>query len=161
LEDAVRRNVIGLGLVVIMVAGIASTGAAKKAPKPRVMKLPYTAPAYGTHGAGVCFQGESCLFFGEPQGKERFFGVEIEDDLGREVYASVIQDTNEDGNFLVADDLTVGICGKTTESVELEPGKAVSVWVWQGPGIDPPCAGTASAGEATATFSATGSVAAP
>jgi len=76
----------------------------------------------------------------------------IEDDLGQPVPASVIQDTNGDGSFLVTDDLTVGICGATDEPVEIEPGKAVSVWVWRA-GVNPPCPGTASSGTATATFS--------
>jgi len=150
------RKLVALAAILATVIGLSAPGSAakKKAPKPRKMQLAYTNHAYGTAGAGVCFQGESCLFFGPPERKEKFFQVEIEDDLGGDVYASVIQDTNEDGNFLVADDFTVGICGKTTEPIELEPNKAVSVWVWQGPGADPPCAGTASAGTATAIFSA-------
>lgn len=150
------RRVIVLAAIVTLALGSSapSSAAKRKAPKERVMKLAYTNHAYGTAGVGVCFQGESCLFFGPPEGKERFFEVELKDDLGADVYASVIQDTNGDGNYLATDDLTVGICGATTEPIEIEPNKPVSVWVWQGPGLDPPCAGAASAGVATATFSA-------
>lgn len=152
-----HRNLIAVVLVGVMLvaAGAPGSAARKKGPKARTMKLGYTNHAYGTAGVGVCFQGESCLFFGPPQGKERYFAVDIEDDLGGDVYASVIQDTNGDGSYLATDDLTVGICGATTEAIEIEPDKPVSVWVWQGPGADPACAGTASAGTATATFSKT------
>lgn len=151
-----HRNVIAVVLVGAMLLSAGGPGsAAGKKSRSRTMKLGYTNHAYGTAGIGVCFQGESCLFFGPPQAKEKYFSVEIEDDLGRDVYASVIQDTNGDGSYLATDDLTVGICGATTEPIEIEPNKPVSVWVWQGPGVDPPCAGTASAGSATATFSRT------
>lgn len=141
-----------LGIVAVASLGVPAT-AGKKA-KPRKAELTYSEPAYGTAGVGVCFQGASCAFFGAPQGNERFVSISVEDDLGTDVYASVIQDTNEDGNFLATDDLTVHFCGATAEPVEIEPGKAVSVWVWQGPGVTPPCAGGASSGTITATFSA-------
>jgi len=118
------------------------------------MELSYAAPAYGTAGFGLCFQGESCLFYGAPAERERYFSVEIADDLGREVYASVIQDTSGDGSYLRHDDLTVDICGKTEEPIEIEPDAPVSVWVWQGAGVQPPCAGTASSGTVAGTFSA-------
>lgn len=136
-----------------LLASPVTAGKKKRPPKPRKIELSYAAPAYGTAGAGVCFQGESCLFFGPPVKKERFFSVEIVDDLGTAVYASVIQDTNEDGNYLATDDLTVPICGETEEPIEIERAKPVSVWVWQGPGADAACPGGASSGTATATFS--------
>ena len=151
-----RSVALSVVAALLLSAGHVSAADAKKKKraKPRKMELPYTEPAYGTAGAGVCFQGSSCLFYGPPAPKEKFFSVVVEDDLGTDVYGSVIQDTNEDGNFLVIDDLTVGFCGATEEPIEIEPGKAVSVWVWQGPGIDPPCPGGASSGTATVTFSA-------
>lgn len=149
------RKTIVLGLVATLVVGSAGVpaGAAKRPkPKKRSMELSYTEPALGAAGAGVCLQGSSCLFYGPPAAGEKLFQVVIEDDLGHPVPASVIQDTNGDGNFLVTDDLTVGICGATEDPVEIEPGKAVSVWVWRA-GANPPCPGTATSGTATATFS--------
>ena len=145
---------IGVGLAVTLCVGALALPAEARKPKAqkRVIELPYAEAAVGAAGAGVCFQGSSCLFYGAPAAGEKHFAVEIEDDLGQPVPASVIQDTNGDGNFLVTDDLTVGICGATDEPVELEPGKAVSVWVWRA-GVNPPCPGTASSGTATATFS--------
>ncbi len=149
------RKTIVVGLVVTVAAGTLSVpaGAAKRTkPKKRSIELPYSEPAVGTAGLGICFQGSSCLFYGPPAAGEKRFSVTIEDDLGQPVPASVIQDTNEDGNFLVTDDLTVDICGATEEPVEIEPGKAVSVWVWRA-GANPPCPGTATSGTATGTFS--------
>lgn len=140
-------------LVALLLGALFTPAHAGKKPRPRKVEMAYSEPAYGTAGVGVCFQGSSCAFFGPPLPKEKFVSVSIEDDLGTDVYASVIQDTNEDGNFLATDDLTVNICGETTEPVEVELAKAVSVWVWQGPGIDPPCASAASSGVVTATFS--------
>ncbi|MDQ3958691.1 MAG: hypothetical protein M3273_10255 [Actinomycetota bacterium] len=150
-----RRGIaVALVTVVAVAGGSALPAGAAKKPKPRTFELAYSEPAIGAAGAGVCLQGSSCLFFGPPAGKEKFFSVEIEDSSGLPAPASVIQDTNGDGNFLVTDDLTVGICGATTEPIEIEPGKDVSVWVWRA-GANPPCPGTASSGMATATFSAT------
>jgi hypothetical protein len=145
---------IRVGLVVALCVGAVALPAEARKPRPqkRVIELPYAEAAIGAAGAGVCLQGSSCLFFGAPAPGERHFAVEIEDDLGQPAPASVIQDTNGDGNYLVTDDLTVGICGATEEPVELEPGKPVSVWVWRA-GATPPCPGTATSGTATATFS--------
>ena len=149
------RTTIVLGLVATLAFGAAGVpaGAAKRPkPKKRSIELKYTESALGAAGAGVCLQGSSCLFYGPPAAGEKLFEVVIEDDLGRPVPASVIQDTNGDGSFLVTDDLTVGICGATEDPVEIEPGKPVSVWVWRA-GVNPPCPGTATSGTATATFS--------
>lgn len=149
---AMRKAIVAGLVVAVACAGAVHAGAAKRAkPKKRTIEMPYAEPAVGAAGAGVCFQGSSCLFYGPPVAGEKHFSVAIEDDLGQPVPASVIQDTNEDGNFLVSDDLTVGICGVTEKPIEIEPGKAVSVWVWRA-GVNPPCPGTASSGTATATF---------
>ena len=148
-----RRSIAGIMIAVLLVIGAGTPVAAGKKAKPRKMEISYTEPAYGTTGIGLCFQGSSCAFFGDPIGKEKFVSVTVRDDLGTDVYASVIQDTNEDGAYLATDDLTVHFCGETEEPIELEPNKAVSVWVWQGPGANPPCPGAASAGTVTATFS--------
>ncbi|MGH2808405.1 MAG: hypothetical protein ACRDKT_14145 [Actinomycetota bacterium] len=148
-----RRTVIGVVIATLLLAGLVVPAHAGKKAKPRKSELPYSEPAYGTAGVGVCFQGASCAFFGDPLGSEKFVGASIEDDLGYPVFGSVIQDTNEDGNYLAADDLTVNFCGKTSEPVEVEPNKSVSVWVWQGPGAAPACAGAASSGTITAIFS--------
>ena len=147
-----RKTIVALAVTSMVLGALSMPAQAGKKTSPRKLKIEYTEPAHGTHGVGVCLQGSSCAFFGDPMLKERFVSVAVEDDLGTDVYASVMQDTNEDGNFLASDDLTVGFCGSTAEPVEIEPNKAVSVWVWQGPGANPPCAGGASSGTITATF---------
>lgn len=148
-----KTIVVGLVAALACATGSLPADAAKRSkPKKRTIEMPYAEPAVGAAGAGVCLQGSSCLFYGAPAPGEKYFGVVIEDDLGQPVPASVIQDTNGDGSFLVTDDLTVGICGSTDEPVEIEPDKAVSVWVWRA-GANPPCPGTATSGTATATFS--------
>ena len=147
-----RKTFVALSVASMLIGSLALPAEAGKKAKPRKLQIEYVEPAYGTHGVGVCFEGSSCAFFGDPLGKERFVSVTVEDDLGTDVYATLIQDTNEDGNYLATDDLTVGFCGSTAEPVEIEPGKGVSVWVWQGPGANPPCAGGASSGTITTTF---------
>jgi hypothetical protein len=148
-----RKTIVALTVTSMLLGALSVPAQAGKKAKPRKLEIEYTEPAHGTSGVGVCFEGTSCAFFGDPMLKERFVSVTVEDDLGTDVYASVIQDTNEDGNYLATDDLTVGFCGSTGEPVEIEPDKAVSVWVWQGPGPNPPCPGGASSGTITTTFS--------
>ena len=147
-----RSRAVAIGMGLVLAAAIAAPAQARKKPKPRSLQLSYTEPAYGTSGVGLCFQGTSCAFFGDPLLKEKYVSVSVEDELGTDVFASVMQDTNEDGNYLTSDDLTVHFCGETAEPVEIEPDKGVSVWVWQGPGASPACPGGASSGTITATF---------
>ncbi len=155
-----KRLALALALVLV-VGALASPAAGRgRKAKPRKIELTYSEPAFGTAGFGLCFQGSSCLFF-DLLPKERFVSVAIEDETGMPVYASVIQDTNEDGGYLRHDDLTVDICGKSEGPIEVEPGKPTSVWVWQGPGASPPCPGVASSGKATITVSTVGSSGTP
>ncbi len=135
----------------LLVGAFGTTDAgAKRAKKPRTVETKYTEPAVGAAGAGVCFQGSSCVFV-EPLPGEKFVSIEIVDDLGLPVNASVIQDTNGDGNYLI-DDGVIHICGETTEPLKIEPG-TVTVWVWRTPGLVPPCPGTATSGTVKTTFS--------
>ena len=131
---------------------MAHAGKAKKKPS-RVVETPYTEPAVGTAGFGVCLQGSSCVFV-EPMPGEKFVQIDISDDLGQPVFASIIQDTSGDGNYFAADDKTTHICGQTAEPIEIEPS-TVTVWVWRGPGGPPPCPGIASSGVVKTTFSKT------
>lgn len=150
------RRAFGIVMTVALLVGALGIPGAeakrkKKKPRPRTVETPYTEPAHGTAGVGLCFQGSSCVFV-EPIKGERYVTVEITDDAGLPVYASVIQDTNGDGSYLATDDATVHICGSTAEPIEIEP-KTVTVWVWRGPGASPPCPGVASSGVVKTTFS--------
>ena len=149
------RRVLTIVLGACLLAGaLAVPGAeAKKPKKKRTIETPYTEPAIGAAGVGVCLQGQSCVFV-EPGPGEKYVSIEIEDDLGLPVSASVIQDTSGDGNYLAVDDETTHICGATEEPLKIEPG-TVTVWVWRTPGQAQPCPGIASAGVVKTTFSAT------
>jgi hypothetical protein len=147
-----RLLVMLLGLALIVGALDAPVAGAKKRQKKRTVETPYTEPAVGAAGLGVCFQGSSCVFV-EPLPGERYVSIEIVDDLGLPVYASVIQDTSGDGNYLAVDDETVNICGQTEEPLKIEPS-TVTVWVWRFPAAPPPCPGIASSGVVKTTFSA-------
>ncbi len=145
-------TIILLALVLIGgTLGGSPAGAGSKKKRTRKVETAYTEPAVGTAGMGVCFPGSSCVFL-EPLPGEKHVRVEVVDKLGLPVYASVIQDTNGDGSYLASDDRTVHICGKTAEPIAIKPG-TVTVWVWQGPGANPPCAGFASSGVVRTTFS--------
>jgi hypothetical protein len=155
-EARVRRALTVLVALILLVGALAAPGAEakkrkKKPSRTRTVETTYSEPAVGTAGIGVCFQGSSCVFV-EPVKGERYASVEITDEFGLPVYASIIQDTSGDGNYLATDDSTTHICGKTTEPLEIEPS-TVTVWIWQGPGAVPPCPGLASSGTVTTTFS--------
>ncbi len=133
----VAAAAVGLSLLVGLpnISGAEAAKRKKKPPRQRTVETPYSEPAVGTAGIGVCFPGSSCVFV-EPAKGEQYVSVEIEDELGLPVYASVIQDTSGDGNYLATDDRTVHICGATDEPLEIEP-TTVTVWVWRGPGLVP------------------------
>jgi hypothetical protein len=131
--------------------GFSGAEAKKPKKKTRTIEMPYTEPAVGAAGLGVCFQGTSCVFT-EPLPGERSVSIEIVDELGLPVHASVIQDTSGDGNYLATDDETVHICGSTEKPLKIKP-QTVTVWVWRGPGVPPPCPGIASSGKVKLTFS--------
>jgi hypothetical protein len=147
----VRRPLAVLVGLILAAGALAAPGAEAKKPKKRTVETTYTEPALGTAGVGVCFQGSSCVFV-EPLPGEKRVSVKVVDELGLPVYASIIQDTSGDGNYLATDDRTVHICGSTTKPLKIEPS-TVTVWVWQGPGAVPPCPGFASSGIVKTTFS--------
>jgi hypothetical protein len=152
------RRVAAIMALVGLVAGLYSAPAAeakkrkKKPKKPtkieRVAEGAYSAPAIGALGVGVCSPGTiGCVGFPTAPG-ELFVSVEITDTLGTPVFASVTQDTNGDNQA----DSSVDICGASTEPIPIEPGFEVLVFVWEGPGPSPVCAGTSSSGTIKMTF---------
>ena len=120
-----RRAFVVLVTTILALGVAAAPGAgAKKKPRQRTVETPYSEPALGTAGVGLCFPGTSCVFV-EPMRGERNVNVEIVDDLGLPVYASVIQDTNGDGSWLSTDDYTVHICGKSAGPIKIDPNLTV------------------------------------
>jgi hypothetical protein len=145
------RRLIGL-LALAVGLGAAAIPVRAEEKVQHTEEVPYSDPAIGTAGIGICFQGDSCVMV-EPEEQDRYATVDIVDSLGLPVYASIIQDTSGDGSWLATDDYTVHICGRTTGPIEIKPGKTVTVWVWEGPGLDPPCAGVATSGVVKITLS--------
>jgi hypothetical protein len=138
-------------VVAMLVLGTSlwSMGAEAKRPRKRVVKVTYAEPAVGTAGVGVCTQGSSCVFV-DPLPGERHIKVKITDDLGLPVNATLIQDTDGDGNYLAPTDNHIHFCGQTG-LIRIAPS-TVTVWVWRNPGANPPCPGVASSGKVAVTF---------
>lgn len=150
-----RRTITTL-LVLSLIGGAfaaPAANAAKKKKKPkrveRTAEGTYDLPAIGAGGLGICFPGTiGCIAFGATA-EEKFIEVSVKDQLGQNVYASVSQDIDGDNRG----DQGFNICGSTTEPMPIEPGVEVIVFIWEGPGIRPPCAGASSSGKVTVTFS--------
>ncbi len=150
-----RKTITAL-LTIALLAGAfalpsAEAAKKKKKAKPRTFEGTYEMPAQGVAGlVGGCVGGQGCV--GIPLLKnESFMQLEIQDQLGQDVYASVGQ--NVDGDQFT--EIIANVCGATEEAIPVEPGFEVTVFVWEGPGTRPPCAGVSSSGKVIATLSAT------
>ena len=131
-----------------------SQAADAKVKKPRKVSGTYASPAIGAagFGGGGCAptDGTGCVeFITKPT--EHFVTISITDQSGTAVFASVSQD-KETGDG-VHQTVAVGdICGKTTAKLPITGGYPVDVFIWEGPGPEPPCAGIATQGTVKATF---------
>lgn len=145
------RKIITVALSAALVVGAFGAPAAeagKKKAKPRKASAMYEGPAIGIAGAGICSPDTlGCFGFGTAA-NEKFVEVEIVDDLGTPVFASVTQDL--DGDNMA--DTSVDICGKSTEPIPIDGGYEVTVFLWEGPSASPPCASVVSSGEINVTF---------
>jgi hypothetical protein len=139
-------------LLIALIAGAMSAPAVakKKKPRPRVVEGSYDQPALGIGGvASSSAQGGAIEVSLMP--KEKYFSVEVIDDSGTDVYASLSQDTDP---TTPSWEIFAGICGKTDAPIEVTPGIPVRITVTMGPGSeDLQCAGLASAGTIKATVS--------
>lgn len=131
----------------------------------------YSRPAAGIAGFGLCYSPtEGCPSF-EVRDDDRYVTVEVEDQLGRPVFASVGQDvlggyrSFSNSGFPLQGSGTTHVCGRTEERIELLPKSAhrprrIVVFLWLGPGSTAPaepdpdalCPGIATAGVVTVTF---------
>jgi hypothetical protein len=144
-----RKLLVVAAVAGLVVGSVASAEAGKKrAPKKttRVAEASYVAPAYfywaptGDNIGGVKF----------PTGAgETYVSVEISDDAGMDVSASVGQDPEGDNTVSATP-----FCTSTEEPVPIEPGLEVTVFVYVGPCTSPePAPAFASQGTVEATFS--------
>ena len=151
-----RRIVIGLLVGALIVSAAAAGGAdAKVRRHTRTVKGTYDTPAVGLagQGGGGCSQrdGIGCVEFATSKA-DHTVTIAITDQSGQAVYASVSQD--EQSGSGVHSTVPVGdICGKTSKPLQITGGYPVDVFLWEGPGPDPPCAGVATQGTVKATFS--------
>jgi hypothetical protein len=133
----------------LLVAAFALPQAEAKKKKVRKVSGAYSAPSIGAGGLGVCSPGTiGCIPFALAAG-EKFVSINIVDQSGQAVFASITQDLNGDNQS----DTSTDICGATEEPVAIEPGYEVTVFIWEGPGPAPLCAGVATSGEIQAEFS--------
>jgi hypothetical protein len=148
-----KISVVALLACLVLTALFASPALAKKKKgkkrAERVEVIEYSHPtALGLAGAGGCAEAFDCVSL--PVGsQEAYISVEITDTLGQDVYAEIWQDL--DGDDMI--DQSTGVCGSTSGFVLITPGVPVNIPIFEGPGIDPPCTGVASAGTVTVTFS--------
>lgn len=140
--------VLAFGLIAGMVTSAEAGKKKKKSAKKVTREAEYTydAPAVGS-GGGVCFAATNSCGDIATGPTERFVVVEITDQAGMDVYASIGQDLDGD-NFT---DNSVDICGKSEEPIPIEPGYAITVFPWAVGGPD--CPGVATTGTVKLTLS--------
>ncbi|MDQ3964561.1 MAG: hypothetical protein M3277_11730 [Actinomycetota bacterium] len=144
------KRIVITALVLGLVFGAVATAEAGKKKKPkktkRVVETVYDAPAIGSRG-GVCLAAtNSCGDI--PTGPDEYFvTIEITDQTGLDVYATVGQDL--DGDTFT--DTSTTICGKNEEPIPIEPGIAITVFPWAVG--RPSCPGVATTGTVKATLS--------
>jgi hypothetical protein len=150
-----RRIVVGV-LVGSLIGSVIAAQAADARTKKhvRTAKGTYATPSIGAAGAGGggnCGQNGSfgCVEF-PIKASEHHVTLSITDSAGQAVYASAAQ-SNTSGT--VTQTTPIGdFCGKTTTPLSVSPGWTLTIYVWEGPGPNPPCAGVATQGTVAATF---------
>ena len=147
------RKVIAVMIGVTLLGGLLTAPVdAKKKPKKvvRTYKEPYEASSIGSADAtGTCVDSNGCVFLAVGP-KETFLSIEIVDDTGLPVAATVGQDQNPGDNFV---DRVADICGKTEEPLAIQPGLQVTVWIWALPSARLQCFGAGTTGQFTAKLS--------
>jgi hypothetical protein len=152
------KKAIVTAVVVGLMAGalVAPVEAAKKRKKPRKPRKisrtvtgTYANPALGV--PGVVGSGAAGGFIEFPvMAKERFISVQITDDGGGQVMATMSQNSDPSDDLW---EIFATFCGKTEAPVPVEPNLAVRISVYTLPGPDyPQCTGPATSGEIKATF---------
>ena len=148
------KKALIFALLIALLAGAMSAPAVakkKKKPRPRVVEGTYDQPALGIGGVASSSANGGAIEV-PLMPKEKYFSVEVTDDSGTDVYASLSQDTDPSTPSW---EIFAGICGRTEAPIEVTPGIPVRITVTAGPGAeDPQCAGLASAGTIKATISA-------
>jgi hypothetical protein len=144
------KRILILTLVLGLIAGALTTAEAAKKKKPkkktRTAESTYEAPAIGS-GGGVCLGATNSCGNIATGPDERFVMIEIVDQSGLDVYATVGQDL--DGDTFT--DSSTEVCGKSEEPIPIEPGVALTIFPWAVG--NPSCPGAATTGRVTAKLS--------
>ena len=144
---------LSLGLLAGALVAPAEAGKKKKRKPKKVTRTAegvYGNPAIGIPGvAGTSSAGGAAEF--ALGAKERFISIEITDDGGQPVTATLSQDSDPSTTSW---EIFATICGATEEPLEVLPAVAVRVSVYTTPGPEQPtCMGPASSGTIKGTFS--------
>jgi hypothetical protein len=147
------RKAVVLMLITGLIASafVATPAIAKKKRKvERKVEGTYANPAIGI--PGVVGSGAAGGIYEFPtMSKEAFVSIDIADDGGQAVTATLSQDTDPSTTTW---EIFATICGKTEEPLPIAPGITLRVSVYTMPGPDQPtCTGPASSGTINATFS--------
>lgn len=140
-----RRCLVLIFIVGLLMASVVSAEAKKPRKATRKAEAAYIAPAYfywaptGDNIGGVNLPTTAA---------EKYVSIEIKDQTGLPVSASVGQDPEADGTVE-----TTPFCTKTEKPVPIQPGLPVTVFVFVGPCTTPPGPAFATQGTVHATFS--------
>ena len=142
---------VALGLALLAGLLVAPVEARKKPKKVvRTYEEPYEASSIGSADAtGTCVDTNGCVFLAVGP-TERFLSIEIVDDTGLPVAATVGQDSNTGDQFV---DRVADICGKTEEPLAIQPSLPITVWIWALPSARLQCLGFGTTGNFTAKLS--------
>lgn len=149
------KKLIATCLTLGLLAGaLAMPADAKKKRKPkrveRVAEGTYDNPAIGIPGVAGTSSAGGAVEFGLAS-NEAFINVEITDDAGRPVMATMSQDSDPSDTTW---EIFATFCGTTDGPVDVVPGLAVRVSVYTISGPDhPTCVGPATSGTIKATLS--------
>lgn len=145
-----RKLIVTSIIIGLLGAGMALPAEAGKRKKVRKAEGTYENPAIGVPGVAGTSSAGGAFEFGITS-KEAFIDVEIVDDGGQPVMATMSQDTDPSTTSW---EIFATFCGSTEEPVPVEPGITVRVSVYTMPGPDQPtCTGPATSGVIKASFS--------
>jgi hypothetical protein len=145
-----------LGLIFGSLIGSAEAKKKKKIKKPVKVTVEasgtYQTPTLGVIGACAQTDAQGCVAFGAPAADLSYISVNITDQSGLPVNASIQQETGVNEAGVPQDSLIQAFCGKTDAPVAIDPSLEVHIWVEDTP--NPDCApSAATTGTVDLTFS--------
>ena len=155
-----KKSIIGLLVLGLIFGSLIGTAEAKKKKKKVKAPVKVTVEQSGTYQtpsfivAGACSQSDAqgCVTFGAPEASLSYITVNITDQTGLPVSASIQQETGVNEAGVPQDSLIAAFCGKTDSPVAIDTSLEVHIWV--DPNPSPDCApAAATTGTVDVTFS--------